>query len=197
MLPTGAHEFGEYNPDFQILTKTIRPAPSKMVVRTNEAFTVGSGVENYEEIYRGGPHYYNRYVWPTMSDVADWNGWELSWESLPPLDRDTYPVSNLMICGAAGQPTADLENSELVQRKYAVTQHIAFYDSTVLDPTINTEWMQKIDTKWSALVNTSYLVPYGTTVNDIKKGLVSAHRTVIGDDDGDGANVVGILKGTD
>ena len=99
-----------------------------------------------------------------------------------------------MICAAAGQPTADLEESELITRKYAVTQHYAFYDTVVLDPTINKDWMVKLDTAFDTVANTSYLVPVGTTVQDIKQGITMARKTVLGEDD-DKSTIVGILKG--
>jgi hypothetical protein len=194
-LPTGANASqGEYYiPDEHPVTKQVLSAPSKMVVRRQEFMTIGSGHDNYVDILRGGGYYYNRYVWPTMSDMATWNGGSLSWEGLPALDKYVYPVSNLMICAAAGQPYADDLNGEFIQRHYTVTQHKCFYDGVVLDPTINREWMLDLPTSWSYYPNNSYLVPAGTSINDIKIGLVPAVKHTLEPPGAGDGKVVGIL----
>ena len=193
-LPTGANaNFGDYIPDEAPLNKQVLSAPSRMIVRKQEFMTMGSGLGNYNEILRGEPYYYNRYIWPTMSDMATWNGGSMSWEGLPVMDKYVYPVTNLMICAAAGQPYADDLNGEFVQRHYAVTQHKGFYDGVVLDPTINKEWLIDLPTSWAYYPNHAYLVPVNTSVNDIKIGLVPAVKHTLEPEGGGGKGVVGIL----
>jgi hypothetical protein len=181
-FPTGDGydaKFGVFNPDFAPTTKDMLPAPSRMQVRANEYVTVGTGKHNYFDLYRGAPYFYNRYLWPTISDLCYFNGGLLSWESSPGSDPNTFPSSNLLCSAAAGQPTANDETSIFTQRHYVVTQHWMFYDGVVTDPTINTEWMQRGNVGHSFFPGGGYVVPEGTTVNDIEQGIVPAQKTVL------------------
>ena len=170
-----------------------------MLVRKTEKLILGTGIGNYYEIMRGGPYYYNRFIWPTMSDMADWNGTDLSYEGAPAGDSKTYPKSNLMICAQAGQPSVDGGKVEFVQRNYAVTQHVGFYDGVVLDPTINKEWWVELDTKFSYQPKTSYFVPQAVSTLDIKNNVHTAVKHTLYEDGSDSASaggegaVVGIL----
>jgi hypothetical protein len=175
VLPDGDYTYGEYIPDEEVVPmKHIKLAPSRMMVRKLEWFILGTGQENYLDLFKGEPHFYNRYIWPTRSDMSHWNGRTLSWEGSPPLDGITYPLTELMISAQAGQPTPDKAQSEFIQRKYALTQHIAFYDGVVLDPTINKEWMVDLDIKFSVQPKSSYYVPQGTSVLDVMNEIVPA-----------------------
>ena len=165
--------------------KFIFPAPSRMMMRKNEYFILGTGIEHYHQILKGSPYFYNRYIWPTISDMATWNGSQLSWEGLPPFDNTIYPESHLMTRAAAGQPTPEGAKSEYIRSNYAITQHIAFYDGVVLDPTINKEWWVPIDTKFNIQPNTSYMAPVGTTVNDIRLGMYPAQKHTLHEDGSD------------
>jgi hypothetical protein len=191
-FPTGdAYEaqFGLFNPDFAPVTKDILFAPSRMQVRANELVTMGSGMHNYHDLYRGAPYYYNRYLWPTISDLHHFNGHLLSWESLPTSDSQTYPVSALLCSAAAGQPTANDDTSIFTQRHYVVTQHWMFYDGVVTDPTINREWMRRGEVGHNFFPGGGYVVPKGTTVNDIEQGIVSAEKTILRPPDEAGGSV--------
>ena len=164
-----------------------------MVVRRQEFMTAGTGYNNYMDVFRGEPYYYNRFIWPTMSDMATWNGGTLSWEGYPTYDKDIYPVSNLMICAAAGQPYADDLKGEFVQRHYTVTQHKGFYDGVVVDPTINKEWMVDLPTEFAYYPNTSYLVPEGTSINDIRRGIIPAVKHKLTPPGSSEGEVMGIM----
>lgn len=207
-LPYGELPTGEWNPDFvDPKLKFIFPAPSKMMVRTNEWFIFGTGIENYTPLFGGEPYYYNRYKWPTRSDMSQWNGGSLSWEGPPAHDKSTYPVSELMISAQAGQPTPNQpKQSQFIQRKYALTQHIAFYDGVVLDPTINKEWMVDFAVKdgglkYSVQPKSAYVVPRGTSILDVERGIVQPQKhtlkpnptEVASWEDDDGGGVVGII----
>jgi hypothetical protein len=109
------------------------------------------------------------------------------------MDKYVYPVSNLMICAAAGQPYADDLNGEFIQRHYTVTDHKGYYDGVVVDPTINTEWMVSLPTEWAYYPNHAYLVPEETSINDIKIGLVPAVKHTLEPPGGEGGKIVGIL----
>jgi len=199
-LPSGNYIYGEYTPDEEVVPmKHISLAPSRMMVRKLEWFIMGTGQENYFELFKGEPHFYNRYIWPTRSDMSQWNGGTLSWESSPPVDAVTYPLTELMISAQAGQPTPDKAQSEFIQRNYALTQHIAFYDGVVLDPTINKEWRVDLDIKFSVQPKTSYFVAQGTSVLDVMNEIVPAAKQTLWEDGSDSSEggeegVVGIIS---
>jgi hypothetical protein len=205
-LPYGEYPTGEWNPDFDdFKMKHIFSAPSRMMMRNVPWRIPGTGMEFRTELLRGDPYYYNRYVWPTRSDMSQWNGGSLSWEGSPDMDSDTYPVTQLMSSAQVGQPTPkDPKGSQFIQRNYALTQHVAFYDGIVLDPTINKEWQVDFAVKdgglkFSVQPNSSYVVPHGTTVRDIKHNIVTAPKQTLKPDysntateEGEGG-VVGII----
>ncbi|HIO39256.1 MAG TPA: hypothetical protein EYN27_09960 [Rhodospirillales bacterium] len=127
------------------------------------------------DLNRGKPENYNKYAWPTVSDMAHFNGngGGLSWESLPRNDGHTYPNSNLLISAAQGQPTTDTVDSQVIDRHYLVVQHKGLYDSLFVDPTaegMRQHWMVDFPIGWEFHPKGGYMVPLGTTVRDLQAG---------------------------
>jgi hypothetical protein len=159
----------------------VIPAPSRMQVRALMPFICPSGgpfSSWYRTLNTNAEDYYNRYLWPTVSDLYHFNTHDLSWESAPPTTDGVFPLSQLLISAAQGQPTPNEAKSEVIDRKYVVTDHWAFYDSIYMDPIINRDWIKPLKVGQVFEPKGGYFVPLGTTVTDIKEGYVWAEKHV-------------------
>jgi hypothetical protein len=155
-------------------------APSRMLSRWEIDFIKGVSVTGgyMVELKTKKPHNYNKFIWPTISDLFHYNGGDLSWESLPPDDGHIYPNSYLMICGENGQPIDLDENAFAVRKQYTVTQHWSLYDSMIVDPLINTKWKKALTKEDGGAIGQTvepaggYMVTQGTSAWEIMNNFV-------------------------
>ena len=158
---------------------SLNSAPSRMQTRVVENYIVPSGKINsswYLKLNTENPNFYNRYDWPTASDLFYFNGDVLSWESIPDTSFGVFPKSYLLISAAQGQASTDEVSSEVVNREYFVTDHWGLYDSTFVDPTKHNQWKRPLRTGFPITPRGGYFVPKGTTITDIKQGVVPAQK---------------------
>jgi hypothetical protein len=162
----------------------VEVAPSRMLTRYNITTIEGTTeTGNFMlPIKSEGDYYYNRYLWPTISDVYKYAGRELSWESVPSDDGHIFPNSQLLISSEQGQPKDVGEYSKKINKQYLITQHWGIYDSLCVNPLQN--WFDFVEALHPPVGSIGkrfypaggYVVPVGTTVWDIKRGYVSGEK---------------------
>ena len=171
-------------PSGDLTEHPLLSAPSRMLTRWNIDKIEGSSETGAHmiKIKSTDPENYNKFLWPTASDLFYYNGGDLSWESIPPNDGHTYLNSFLLISADAGQPVDAELNADKVFKRYAITQHWSIYDSMVVDPLINPHFKIKLTKERGGSLGETiepkggYIVPLGTTCWDIKRGLVSGSK---------------------